>query len=125
MAGGVISALEKKGLTGKVLVTGQDAEIAALQRIAEGKQTMTVYKPIIPLANAAVEAAIKLAKKEPLSDAKDFTAKIGDKDLTVKAILLEVTVVDKDNLITTVIKDGFAKFDDVYKNVPADQRPKQ
>ncbi|MEP6904210.1 MAG: substrate-binding domain-containing protein, partial [Actinomycetota bacterium] len=64
MAGGVISALENKGLTGKILVTGQDAEKAALQRIAEGKQSMTVYKPIIPLANAAVEAAIKLAKKE-------------------------------------------------------------
>ncbi|MBX7169693.1 MAG: substrate-binding domain-containing protein [Pyrinomonadaceae bacterium] len=125
MAGGVISSLEKKGLTGKILVTGQDAEIAALQRIAEGKQTMTVYKPIIPLASAAVEAAIKLAKKEPLADAKDFTTKIGDKDLTVKAILLEVTVVDKDNLLTTVIKDGYVKFDDVYKNVPADQRPKQ
>ncbi len=125
MAGGVISALEKKGLAGKILVTGQDAEISALQRIAEGKQTMTVYKPIIPLASAAVEAAIKLAKKEPLAEAKDFTTKIGDKDLTVKAILLEVTVVDKDKLLTTVIKDGYVKFDDVYKNVPADQRPKQ
>jgi D-xylose transport system substrate-binding protein len=125
MAGGVISALEKKGLIGKVIVTGQDAEIAALQRIAEGKQSMTVYKPIIPLANAAVETAIKLAKKESLADAKDFTAKIGEKDLTVKAILLEVTVVDKDNLMSTIIKDGYAKFDDVYKNVPADQRPKQ
>jgi D-xylose transport system substrate-binding protein len=129
MAGGVISALEKKGLAGKILVTGQDAELAALQRIAENKQTMTVYKPIIPLASAAVEAAIKLAKKEPLADAKPFTAKVGEKDkekdLTVQSILLEVTTVDKDNLMTTVIKDGYAKFEDVYKNVPADQRPKQ
>jgi D-xylose transport system substrate-binding protein len=125
MAGGVLAALEKKGLTGKILVTGQDAEIAALQRIAEGKQSMTVYKPIIPLASAAVEAAIKLAKKEALADAKPFTARIGEKDLTVPAILLEVTVVDKDNLMTTVIKDGYSKFEDVYKNVPADQRPKQ
>src|SRR6476661_8213068 len=66
MAGGVVSALAKRGLTGKVLVTGQDAGLEALQNIAEGKQTMTVYKPIIPLANAAVEAAIKLAKKEKL-----------------------------------------------------------
>lgn len=123
MAGGVISALGDKA--GKILVTGQDAEKAALQRIAEGKQTMTVYKPIIPLANAAVDAAIKLAKKETLSEAKDFTANVENKDLTVKAILLEVTVVDKDNLLTTVIKDGYATFEDVYKNVPADQRPKQ
>ncbi|MCY7347728.1 MAG: substrate-binding domain-containing protein [Pyrinomonadaceae bacterium] len=123
MAGGVISALEKRGLTGKVLVTGQDAQKDALQRIAEGKQTMTIYKAIIPLANAAVEAAIRLAKKEALTDAKPFkNDKIG-KD--IPAILLEVTTVDKDNLMTTVIKDGYATFDEVYKNVPADQRPKQ
>lgn len=123
MAGGVVSALENKGLTGKILVTGQDAEKAALQRIAEGKQTMTVYKPIIPLANAAVEAAIKLAKKETLADAKPFMNDNIKKE--IPAILLEVMVVDKDNLMTTVIKDGFATFDDVYKNVPAEQRPKQ
>lgn len=125
MASGVVAALEKKGLAGKILVTGQDAQLNALQSIAEGKQTMTVYKPIIPLATGAVEAAIKLAKKEPLADAKPFTTKPGDKELTVPAILLEVQTVDKDNLMTTVIKDGYAKFEDVYKNVPADQRPKQ
>ena len=106
MAGGVISALESKQLTGKIIVTGQDAEKAALQRIAEGKQSMTVYKPIIPLANAAVEAAIKLAKKESLADAKPFTNDAIKKD--IPAILLEVMVVDKDNLMSTVVKDGYA-----------------
>lgn len=123
MAGGVVSALEKRNLIGKVIVTGQDAQIDALQRIAEGKQTMTVYKPIIPLANAAVEAAMKLSKKESLTDAKPFKNDNIGKD--IPAILLEVQTVDKDNLMTTVVKDGYAKFDDVYKNVPADQRPKQ
>jgi D-xylose transport system substrate-binding protein len=122
-AGGAISALEKKGLAGKVVVTGQDAEKAALQRIAEGKQTMTVYKPIIPLANAAVEAAIKLGNKQPLTEAKMFMNDNIKKD--IPAILLEVTVVDINNLMSTVIKDGYAKFDDVYANVPADKRPKQ
>lgn len=121
MAGGVISALEKKGLTGKIIVTGQDAEKAALQRIAEGKQTMTVYKPIIPLANAAVEAAIKLAKKEPLTDAKPFMNDNIKKE--VPAILLEVMVVDINNLMDTVIKDGYAKYEEVYQNVPEDKRP--
>nr|MBA2606758.1 hypothetical protein [Acidobacteriota bacterium] len=43
----------------------------------------------------------------------------------ISAILLEVTVVDKDNLMTTVVKDGYAKFEDVYANVPPDQRPRQ
>ena len=122
MAGGVISALEKRGLAGKILVTGQDAGLEALQNIATGRQTMTVYKPIVPLANAAVEAAIKLAKKEKL-DTKPFMNDALGKE--IQAILFEVTTVDKANLMDTVIKDGYAKFDDVYKNVPEADRPKK
>src|SRR6185369_7668740 len=123
MAGGVVSALEKRGLAGKVLVTGQDAALDALQRVAEGKQSMTVYKPIIPLANGAVDAAIKLAKGEPLANATSFKNDVIGKN--VPAILLEVTVVDRSNLMDTVIKDGFSKFEDVYKNVPESERPKR
>ncbi|QYO65663.1 substrate-binding domain-containing protein [Leptolyngbya sp. 7M] len=122
-ASGAIAALSNKGLAGKVLVTGQDAQLSALQSIAEGKQTMTVYKPIIPLANGAVEAAIKLAKKEQLTGTEMFTNDAIGKQ--VPAILLEVQVVDKDNLMTTVIKDGYAKYEDVYKNVPEADRPPQ
>ena len=122
MAGGVISALEKRGLAGKILVTGQDAGLEALQNIASGRQTMTVYKPIIPLANAAVEAAIKLANKEKL-DTKPFMNDVTKKE--VPSILLEVTSVDKTNLMDTVIKDGYAKYEDVYKNVPEADRPKK
>lgn len=122
MAGGVVRALENNHLAGKVIVTGQDAALDALQRIAEGKQTMTVYKPIIPLAVAAVEAAIKLAKKEKL-ETKPFMNDAIKKE--VPAILLEVTTVDKANLMDTVIKDGYAKFEDVYKNVPESDRPKK
>jgi len=122
MAGGVVSALEKRGIAGKILVTGQDAQLDALQRIAEGKQAMTVYKPIIPLANGAVDAAIKLAKKEKL-ETQLFKNEANGSE--VPSILLPVISVDKNSLMTTVIKDGFAKFDDVYKNVPAVDRPKQ
>ncbi len=121
MASGAISALDKRGLSGKVIVTGQDAQLDALQNIAAGKQSMTIYKPIIPLANAAVEAAIKLAKKEPLTDAKPFKNDNIGKE--IPANLLEIIVVDKDNLMNTVVKDGYAKYEDVYANVPADQRP--
>lgn len=122
MAGGVISALEKRGLAGKILVTGQDAGLEALQNIAAGRQSMTVYKPIIPLANTAVEAAIKLAKKEKL-DTKPFMNDAIKKE--VPSILLEVTSVDKANLMDTVIKEGYAKYEDVYKNVPEVDRPKK
>lgn len=123
MAGGVVSALEKRGLAGKILVTGQDAQKDALQRIAQGTQSMTVYKPIVALANGAVEAAIKLAKKEALVGSTAFKNDALGKD--VPAILLEVTVVDKNNLMDTVIKDGYVTYEDVYANVPADRRPPQ
>lgn len=118
-AGGAISALPQQ-LVGKVLVTGQDADLPSLQRIVEGKQTMTVYKPIQPLAFAAVDAAIKLARGEKV-DAKD-TINNGRKD--VPAMLFEPMVLDKNNVMQTVIKDGYHKLEDVYKNVPKDQWPK-
>ncbi len=120
MAGGVVSALAKKGLDGKVVVTGQDAQLDALQRIAEGKQAMTVYKSIIPLASGAVDAAINLAKGEK-PETQPFMNDAISKE--VPAILLEVVTVDRTNLIDTVIKDGYAKYDDVYKNVPENERP--
>jgi D-xylose transport system substrate-binding protein len=122
MAGGVVQALSNKGLAGKVLVTGQDAAIDGLQRIAEGTQTMTVYKPIIPLASQAVESAVKLARKESLTTTPFMNDQIKKE---IPAILLEVTVVDKNNLMDTVIKDGYAKYEDVYRNVPETQRPKR
>ena len=119
-AGGAISALPP-ALVGKVLVTGQDAALDAVQRIVEGKQTMTIYKPIVPLANSAVDSAIKLARGEKL-ETKD---KINNGKIDVPSILQEPIVVDKNNVMQTVIKDGYHKLEDVYKNVPKEQWPKQ
>src|ERR1043165_215157 len=89
-AGGAISALPPD-LVGRVLVTGQDAALDAMQRIVEGKQTMTIYKPIVPLANSAVDSAITLARGEKL-DTKD---KINNGKIDVPSILQEPIVVDK------------------------------
>jgi len=119
-AGGAISALPPQ-LVGKILVTGQDAALDAVQRVVEGKQTMTIYKPIQPLAFSAVDSAMKLAKGEKV-DAKD---KINNGKLDVPALLFEPMVLDKNNVMQTVIKDGYHKLEDVYKNVPKDQWPKQ
>lgn len=119
-AGGAIQALKAQGLTGKVVVTGQDAELPALQRIAQGEQTMTIYKPIQPLAYGAVDAAIKLARKETLST----TDKIKAVNREIPSVLFEPKVIDKSNL-SDVINDGYHTADAVYKNVPAEQRPKQ
>ena len=118
-AGGAIQALGS--LAGHAAVTGQDAQLGAVQRIVEGKQTMTVYKPIKPLAYSAVESAMKLARREAV-DAKD---RINNGKIDVPAILQEPVVVDKDNVVSTIIKDGYHKMEDVYKNVPKDQWPKQ
>ncbi len=121
-AGGAIAALETKGLAGKVLVTGQDAEKAALQRIAQGTQTMTVYKPIQPLASMAVDAAVKLANGEEIETQPFMNDAIGK---NVPSILLDVTVVDKSNMQETVVKDGWISYDDLYAGIPEDQRPKK
>lgn len=119
-AGGAIQALEEQKLAGKVLVSGQDADLAAAQRISEGTQSMTVYKPIVPLARKAAECAVALAKG---TEAKtQLTVNNGKKD--VPSILLDPITVDRDNLVSTVIKDGFLKMDDVYRNVPRSQWPK-
>jgi D-xylose transport system substrate-binding protein len=119
-AGGAISALPPQ-LVGKVLVTGQDAALDAVQRIVEGKQTMTIYKPIQPLAYSAVDSAIKMARGEKV-DAPD---KVNNGKIDVPSILQQPIVVDKDNVLRTVIADGYHKLEDVYKNVPKDQWPKQ
>ena len=119
-AGGAISALPPQ-LVGTVLVTGQDASLDAVQRIVEGKQTMTIYKPIQPLAFSAVDSAIRLARGEKV-DAKD---KINNGKNDVPSILQEPIVLDRNNVMQTVIKDGYHKLEDVYKNVPKDQWPKQ
>jgi D-xylose transport system substrate-binding protein len=109
-AGGAISALDAVGLAGKVLVTGQDAQKDAVQRIARGTQTMTIYKQIQPLAFSAVDAAVKLARKQPVETTD--TINNGKKD--VPAILHAPIAVDKANLDATIIKDGYHKREDIY-----------
>ena len=118
-AGGAIQALEGQKLAGKVLVSGQDADLGACQRIVEGKQAMTIYKPLKPLADAAVDAAIKLARGEKVETST--TVNNGKKE--VPAILLEPLTVDQNNIVNTVIKDNYHKLEEVYRNVPRDQWP--
>ncbi|MGE3975865.1 MAG: D-xylose ABC transporter substrate-binding protein [Bdellovibrionales bacterium] len=113
-AGGVISALKQQKLAGKVIVTGQDADLAACQRVVEGSQSMTVYKPIEALAKNAAEVAVALAKGETLPATKN-SINNGKKD--VPAILVKPILVDKSNMDQTVIKDGYHKKADVYKNI--------
>jgi D-xylose transport system substrate-binding protein len=102
------------------LVSGQDAYLAALQRIVAGTQTMTVYKPVHLLAQKAAEAAVALARGQK----PDAAARVNNGKADVPSILLEPVVVDKNNIVDTVVKDGYQKLDAIYEAVPADQRPK-
>ena len=120
-AGGAIAALRAAGLAGKVAVSGQDADLAACQRIAEGTQTMTVYKPLKPLAERAAELAVALARGEPIQT--DTTLNNGKID--VPAVLLDPIPVDRNNLYEVVVQDGFHPLEAVYRNVPKDQWPAQ
>jgi len=65
-AGGAIQALIEEGLAGKVLVTGQDADLAGCQRIVAGTQSMTIYKPLKQLAETAADYAVKMARRHPV-----------------------------------------------------------
>lgn len=109
-AGGAIQALTEANVAGKVIVTGQDADLAACQRIANGTQTMTVYKPIQNLATRAAELAVALAQRKVIV-AKD---EIDNGHGPVPSILLDIVAVTKDNLRETVVKDGFRSEADVF-----------
>jgi D-xylose transport system substrate-binding protein len=111
LAEAAIRALAEEGLAGKVFVAGHDADISACQRIVEGTQHMTVYKPIRTLAEAAVNLAIQFAKnEEPLVQQTIYN---GQADIPY--IRLDVLSVTQETLDETVIEDGFHRREDVYR----------
>lgn len=109
-AGGAIQALSEEGLAGKILVTGQDAELSACQRIVNGTQAMTIYKPLSLLAKQAAETAVRMAKRKPVV----APGTVNNGAVDVPSILLDVVVVTKENMMDTVVKDGFHKAAEIY-----------
>ena len=118
---GAIQALKEQGLAGKIPITGQDCDLANCQAIVAGWQTMSVYKPLPKLAAAAVQLAYDVALGKAIKT--NATYPNGKKD--VPSINLEIIAVDKDNMMDTIIADGFHSYEDVYKNVPEAERPKK
>ncbi|MEU6770422.1 substrate-binding domain-containing protein [Streptomyces sp. NPDC046759] len=111
MAGGIITALKQAGIS-NIPVTGQDAELAGVQRIVSGEQYMSVYKPYAPEAAAAAEMAVDLAQGKSLdSVAKDKVDSPTTKQ--VPSVLVPVTALTKDNIKDTVIKDGVYTVADI------------
>ena len=98
-AGGIIQALAGQKLAGKVVVTGQDADLSACKRVLDGTQTMTVYKSLQKIASEAAKISVSLVKGEKL-DYK--TVKVDN----VESVLLDPIVITKANM-DLLVKDGF------------------
>jgi D-xylose transport system substrate-binding protein len=104
-AGGVIAALRAEGVEKMPPVTGQDAELAAIQRIVAGQQHMTIYKPIKVEADKAAETAVALVNGDEITGTTDFQG--------VKSFIFDPVVVTTDNVNDTVVADGFYKVEDI------------
>lgn len=119
IAGAVVRSAAARGIAGKLLVSGMDGNLAAVQRVAEGTQLMTIYKPVENLARRAVHAAVELARTRNLQ-ADEL---IHNGSVEVPFIRLAPVMVTQENILDTVIADGFHSYDDVFRNVPESQRP--
>jgi D-xylose transport system substrate-binding protein len=108
-AGGAIAAMKGQGVTpSNKPTTGQDAELAGIQRILSGEQFMTVYKAIKPEAEGAAQLAVALVQgKQPPAGLVNTKTNNGQKD--VPSVILKPVAVTKANVKDTVIKDGFWK----------------
>jgi D-xylose transport system substrate-binding protein len=113
-AGGVVAALTGAGVSRDSLppITGQDAEIAAIQRILAGEQALTIYKPIPIEAETAAEVAVELATGEEVGETTDTGVTQSDYN-GVTSYIFEPIAVTQDNVADTVIADGFYDASDI------------
>jgi len=110
LARGVLMSLDKWGLSGKVLLTGQNGDLEAIHDILDGRQTMTMYKSLKTLGQKSAEIAVKLAKNEEI----EWPEKIYNGKKEVPSILFEPVLVDKNNIRETVIADGHLTEEQVF-----------
>jgi D-xylose transport system substrate-binding protein len=118
-AGGVVAALTAQGLAGSVPVSGQDGDHAALNRVALGSQTVSVWKDARDLGRAAGEIAVALANGSMMADVKDAVKwSGGPKGVEMTSIFLKPLPITRDNL-NVVIDAGWVSKDVVCQGVPA------
>jgi len=101
-AGGAIQALAAQKLAGKVPVSGQDADLAAVRRVIAGTQAMTVYKPLKQIAGEAAKLSVQLVRGEK----PQYNAKIDNGFKKVDTLLLKPIPLTKSN-VDLLVKDGF------------------
>ncbi|MEV6792114.1 sugar ABC transporter substrate-binding protein [Streptomyces sp. NPDC051320] len=112
MAGGIITALKSAGISPIPPVTGQDAELAGVQRVVAGTQYMSVYKPYVLEGPIAAEMAVKLAQGKDLGSLTTSTVDSASVK-KVPSVILPVVAMTKDNIQDTVIKDGIYKVSEI------------
>ncbi|MCQ8781180.1 D-xylose ABC transporter substrate-binding protein [Mangrovibrevibacter kandeliae] len=117
-AGGAIAALEAQGLAGTVPVSGQDADFAALNRIAKGTQTVSVWKDSRELGKRAAEIALQLADGKTMDQVEGAKTWDSPSGQSLESIFLTPVAITKDNL-GTVIDAGWVKKDVVCQGVEA------
>ncbi|GGV19928.1 substrate-binding domain-containing protein [Streptomyces griseoflavus] len=114
MAGGIVKALRAAGVTKMPPITGQDADLTAVQRILAGDQYMSVYKSYPDEAESAAEMAVaKVQGRDIQFDAltRDRVDSPTDKD--IPAQLVPVVALTKDNIEATVVADGIYEVSDI------------
>jgi D-xylose transport system substrate-binding protein len=118
-AGGVVAALTSKGIKG-IPVSGQDGDFAALNRVAQGSQTVSVWKDARELGREAASAAVALAGGKKPEGAKTWNE--GEKKIALDSVFLKPVPITRDNL-DVVVKAGWIKKEEVCKGVMADKAP--
>lgn len=118
LAGGVLQALKPQHLDGKVLITGQDASIPGLQRILQGTQAMTVYKPIVKEAQATAQLVAAISNGTDTSSLVNGQTKTQGGAM-IPSVLETPVSVDKSNIASTVIADAFVTKDQLCSGLPA------
>ncbi|MER7841290.1 substrate-binding domain-containing protein [Streptomyces sp. NPDC096040] len=111
MAGGIATTLKGAGISG-IPLTGQDAELAGIQRIVAGTQSSTVYKAFKPEAEAAATIAVDLLNNKSISSLATSTQTSGSGNKVPSQLLTPVSVT-KANIKDTVIKDGLYTVSDI------------
>ncbi len=113
MARGVVAALDAQGIADsqKVFVAGSDADLVNIKYVAQGKQTVEIWKKIAPLAETAADIAVKLAKGEEIKADK----MINNGFVDVPTIVTPVVPITKENLDSTIIAEGFYTKEQVYE----------
>jgi D-xylose transport system substrate-binding protein len=118
-AGGAVAALTSKGVKG-IPVSGQDADFAALNRVAQGTQTVSVWKDSRELGKEAADAALALAAGKPVDKAASWDK--GEKKIALQSRFLTPVPITKANL-DVVVKAGWIKKDELCKGVSGDKAP--